>query len=86
LEKPEHRTPVPIVWHADSGTFFVGTFHDGSIYRGDPEDPTVRVFLEGQTGVAGTSRTNSASASWSRTPRTTFSSPGLVTVSWATTW
>jgi hypothetical protein len=50
LEKPEHRTPVPIVWHADSGTFFVGTFHDGSIYRGDPKDPTVRVFLEGQPG------------------------------------
>ena len=25
LEKPEHRNPVPIVWHADSRTFFVGT-------------------------------------------------------------
>ena len=34
LEKPEHRNPVPIVWHADSGTFFVGTMHDGTVYRG----------------------------------------------------
>ena len=38
-----------------------------------------------RTGVAGTSSTNSASASGSRTPRTTFSSSGLVTVWWATT-
>ena len=50
LEKPEHRTPVPITWHAESGTFFVGTMHDGSIYRGRPDDPTVRVFLMGQPG------------------------------------
>ena len=50
LEQPEHRTPVPITWHAESGTFFVGTMHDGSIYRGRPDDPTVRVFLMGQPG------------------------------------
>jgi hypothetical protein len=47
LEKPEHRTPAPITRHAESGTFFVGTMHDGSIYRGRPDDPTVRVFLVG---------------------------------------
>ena len=52
LEKPEHRNPVPIVWHDDSQTFFVGTFHDGSIYRGRPDDPSVPVFLEGQPGQA----------------------------------
>ncbi|HSU08007.1 MAG TPA: hypothetical protein VLK57_02280 [Pseudonocardia sp.] len=52
LEKSEHRNPVPIVWHAESHTFFVGTFHDGSIYRGRPDDPSVRVFLEGQPGQA----------------------------------
>jgi len=52
LEKPLHRSPVPIVWHAESGTFFVGTKHDGSIYRGTPDDPSVRVFLEGQPGQA----------------------------------
>ena len=54
LEKPEHRNPAPITWHADSGTFFVGTWYDGSIYRGSPDDPTVRVFLEGQPGQAAT--------------------------------
>jgi len=52
LEEPEHRNPVPIVWHAESGTFFVGTKHDGSIYRGTPDDPSVRVFLAGQPGQA----------------------------------
>ena len=50
LEKPEHRSPAPIVWHAESGTFFVGTMHDGTIYRGRPDDPSVRVFLVGQPG------------------------------------
>jgi hypothetical protein len=50
FEEPEHRSPVPIVWHAESGTFFVGTMHDGTIYRGRPDDPAVRVFLEGQPG------------------------------------
>jgi hypothetical protein len=50
LEKPEHRTPVPLVWHEESRSFFVGTFHDGTIYRGTLDDPTVRVFLEGQPG------------------------------------
>ncbi len=54
LEKPEHRNPAPITWHADSSTFFVGTWYDGSIYRGSPDDPTVRVFLEGQPGQAAT--------------------------------
>jgi streptogramin lyase len=43
---------VPITWHAESNTFFVGTFHDESIYRGSVDDPTVRVFLEGQPGQA----------------------------------
>lgn len=52
LEKPEHRNPVPIVWHPETGTFFVGTFHDGSIYQGRPDDPAVQVFLEGQPGRA----------------------------------
>ena len=52
LEKPQHRSPVPIVWHAESGTFFVGTKHDSSIFRGRPDDPSVRVFLEGQPGQA----------------------------------
>ena len=50
LEKPEHRTPVPLLWHEGSRSFFVGTFHDGSVYRGTLDDPTVRVFLEGQPG------------------------------------
>jgi hypothetical protein len=45
---------VPIVWNAGSGTFFVGTIHDGSIYRGSPDDPTVRVFLEGHPGRSAT--------------------------------
>ena len=54
LEKPEHRVPAPITWYADSGTFFVGTWYDGSIYRGSPDDPTVHVFLEGQPGQAAT--------------------------------
>ena len=43
---------MPIVWHAESGTFFVGTKHDSSIFRGRPDDPSVRVFLEGQPGQA----------------------------------
>src|SRR5262249_13552128 len=38
-----------------------------------------------RTGVAGTSGTNLDSASCSRTPRTAFSSSGLMTVSCATT-
>lgn len=50
LEKPEHRNPAPIAWHAGSDTFFVATWNDGSIYRGSPDDPTVRVFVEGQPG------------------------------------
>ena len=50
LEKPEHRNPVPIVWHAESQTFFVATVFDGTIYRGRIDDPSVRVFLEGQPG------------------------------------
>jgi hypothetical protein len=50
LEKPEHHIPAPIAWHADSDTFFVGTWDDSSIYRGSPDDPTVHVFLEGQPG------------------------------------
>lgn len=54
LEKPEHRNPAPITWHAATGTFFVGTWYDGSIYRGSPDDPTVRVFLAGQPGQAAT--------------------------------
>ena len=54
LEKPEHRNPAPIAWHAASSTFFVGAWYDGSIYRGSPDDPTVRVFLEGQPGQAAT--------------------------------
>ena len=52
LDRPEHRVPVPIVWHADSRSFFVGTWHDGILYRGSIDDPTVRVFLEGQPGQA----------------------------------
>ena len=52
LDRPEHRVPVPIVWHADSRSFFVGTWHDGTLYRGSIDDPTVRVFLEGQPGQA----------------------------------
>ena len=50
LENPAHRTPVPIDWHADSRSFFVGTIHDGSLYRGRLDDPTVRLFLEGTPG------------------------------------
>jgi Cu-Zn family superoxide dismutase len=41
---------VPIDWHADSRSFFVGTFHDGSLYRGRLDDPTVQLFLEGTPG------------------------------------
>ena len=52
LDRPEHRVPVPIIWHADSRSFFVGTWHDGTLYRGSIDDPTVRVFLEGQPGQA----------------------------------
>ena len=52
LEKPEHQNPAPIVWDADSGSFFVGTMTDGSLYQGSPDDPTVHVFLDGQPGRA----------------------------------
>ena len=54
LAKPEHRNPAPITWHAESGTFFVGTWHDGTIYRGSPDDPTVPVYLAGQPGQSAT--------------------------------
>jgi hypothetical protein len=54
LDKPEHRVPVSIVWHAESGSFLVGTHYDGSIYRGTLDEPTVPVFLEGQPGQAAT--------------------------------
>ena len=54
LEKPEHRNPVPIIWHADSSTFFVAAWIDGTIYRGRLDDPSVRVFLEGQPDQAAT--------------------------------
>jgi len=40
LEKPEHRVPVSIAWHAESGAFFAGTHYDGSIYRGTPSGST----------------------------------------------
>jgi hypothetical protein len=50
LEKPEHRTPGSIAWHEASRTFFVCTVHDGSIYRGHLDEPSVPVFLEGQPG------------------------------------
>jgi sugar lactone lactonase YvrE len=52
LDQPEHRTPVPIEWDAERRSFFVGTWHDGTLYRGNIADPTVRVFLEGQPGQA----------------------------------
>ena len=52
LDEPEHQNPIPIVWHAESGTFFVGTKNDGTIYRGRPDDPSVPVFIEGQPGQA----------------------------------
>jgi DNA-binding beta-propeller fold protein YncE len=50
LEKGEHRSPVPIVWDAESQTFFVATVFDGTIYRGRIDEPSVQVFLEGQPG------------------------------------
>lgn len=50
LEASEHRNPIPIVWHAESATFFIGTKNDGTLYRGRPDDPSVRVFLQGQPG------------------------------------
>jgi hypothetical protein len=54
LDEPEHRSPVPIAWHEESRTFFVGTIHDGSVYRGSLDDPTVPVFLQGEPGQMAT--------------------------------
>jgi len=34
LDEPQHHSPVPIAWHEESRTFFVGTIDDGSVYRG----------------------------------------------------
>jgi hypothetical protein len=50
LEQPVHRSPVAIEWHDPSRSFFVGTYHDGTIYRGRLEDPTVPVYIEGRRG------------------------------------
>jgi hypothetical protein len=52
LERPEHRTPVAIDWHADSGSFFVGTHYDGTHLPRSARRPTVRLFLEGRPGQA----------------------------------
>ena len=54
LDEPQHRSPGAIAWHAASGTFFVATVHDGSVYRGSLDDPTVPVFLQGEPGRMGT--------------------------------
>jgi hypothetical protein len=45
-----HRNPVTITWDDSSQSFFVGTFNDGTIYRGQLDDPMARVFLEGRRG------------------------------------
>jgi hypothetical protein len=50
LDEPQHHSPVPIAWHEESRTFFVGTVDDGSVYRGSIDDPTVPVFLQGEPG------------------------------------
>ncbi len=47
---PVHRNPVTITWDDSSQSFFVGTFNDGTIYRGRLDDPMPRVFLEGRRG------------------------------------
>jgi Cu-Zn family superoxide dismutase len=52
LEDPWHRNPMGIAWHDESQSFFVGTYFDGSLYRGRLDDPTVRVFLAGWPGQA----------------------------------
>ena len=50
LAEPLHRTPFAIDWDAASGSFFVGSYDDGTIYRGHLDDPNVPVFLLGQPG------------------------------------
>jgi hypothetical protein len=50
LDDPVHRSPVAIAWHDPSRSFLVGTYHDGTIYRGRLEDPTVPVYIEGRRG------------------------------------
>jgi len=47
---PVQRKPVTIDWDDASRSFFVGTFDDGTIYRGTLEDPVAQVFIEGRRG------------------------------------
>jgi hypothetical protein len=42
-----HGKPMDIDWDAASGSFFVSTYNDGTIYRGRLNDPNVPVYIEG---------------------------------------
>ena len=60
-----HRGPVAIAWHDPSRSFLVGTYHDGTIYRGRLEDPTVPVYIEGRRGqTANGIKIADAGSSW----------------------
>jgi sugar lactone lactonase YvrE len=50
LDSPTHRNPEGITWDEAGRTFFVGAYNDGTIYRGELDDPTVRPFIEGSPG------------------------------------
>jgi hypothetical protein len=45
-----HGKPMDIDWDATSGSFFVSTYNDGTIYRGRLNDPDVPVYIEGTSG------------------------------------
>ena len=48
-----HGKPMDIDWDAASGSFFVSTYNDGTIYRGRLNDPNVPVYIEGTLGQTG---------------------------------
>jgi sugar lactone lactonase YvrE len=50
LDPSTHRNPEGITSDEASRTFFVGAYNDGTIYRGELDDPTVRPFIEGSPG------------------------------------
>jgi len=45
-----HGKPMDIDSDAASGSFFVSTYNDGTIYRGRLNDPNVPVYIEGTLG------------------------------------
>ena len=45
-----HGKPVDIDWDSASASFFVATYNDGTIYRGQLDDPNVPVYIRGTLG------------------------------------